>query len=331
MFSFAPLLKPGSTIAFFSSSSPITAQCPTRLQRAITYLTEKGFNILPGSLTGKSDHYRSGSIQERAAEFNALVQNPDVDCIMSTIGGTNTNSILPYIDYELLQRNPKVVVGYSDTTALLLAIYEKANIETYYGPAFVASFGELPPYVDMSYQYFEDITFHNDEVKTLELPEIWTEEYIPWETQDRSKTENKNDVKFLGKGQITGRLIGGNLNTMTGIWGTPYMPEIRDGDILFLEDSLKGIDQVEKLFSLLLLSGVFEKVAAIILGKHEIFDHKGTERTPFEVLREVLADRKIPIIYDFDCCHTHPIITLPIGRSISIDFDMRSVSVMGRG
>jgi len=330
MYSFAPLLKSGSTISFFSASSPITAVCPIRLQRATTYLTEKGFNIIPGNLTGKSDYYRSGSIQERAEEFNALVRNPNIDCIMSTIGGTNTNSILPYIDYDALQRNPKVVVGYSDTTALLLAIYEKTKIETYYGPAFVASFGELPPYVEMTYQYFKDITFHNHEVKLLEIPDIWTEEYIPWETQDRPKSERINDVKFLGKGQISGRLIGGNLNTMTGIWGTPYMPEIKDGDILLLEDSLKGIDQIEKLFSLLLLSGVFEKIAAIILGKHEIFDHKGTERTPFEVLNEVLSGRHIPIVYDFDSCHTHPIITLPIGRTVSIDFDSKSVSVMGR-
>ena len=71
-----------------------------------------------------------------------------IKCIMATIGGMNSNSILPYIDYEAFKRNPKIIIGYSDVTAILLAIYAKTGINTYYGPALVASFGELPPFVD---------------------------------------------------------------------------------------------------------------------------------------------------------------------------------------
>ena len=80
-----------------------------------------GYQLKTGALSGQSDGYRSGSIEERAEELNALIRNPDVRCIMSTIGGSNSNSLLPYIDYEALTRDPKIIIGYSDATAILLA------------------------------------------------------------------------------------------------------------------------------------------------------------------------------------------------------------------
>lgn len=93
-------LKRGDSIGIFSPSSPITNTCPTRFNRSKEYLEQKGFQIIEGSLTGKKDFYRSGSIQERADEFNELIKNPRVKMIMSTIGRMNSNSILPYIDYD---------------------------------------------------------------------------------------------------------------------------------------------------------------------------------------------------------------------------------------
>ena len=116
-----------------------------RFERAKSYLQQKGFHILEGSLTGRYDFYRSGSIQERAEELNVLIRNPNISCIMSTIGGMNSNSILPYIDYDAFLNNPKIMIGYSDATALLLAIYAKTGIPTFYGPALVPSFGEFEP------------------------------------------------------------------------------------------------------------------------------------------------------------------------------------------
>jgi muramoyltetrapeptide carboxypeptidase LdcA involved in peptidoglycan recycling len=100
----------------------------------------------------------------------------------------NSNSILPYIDYEAFKRNPKIIIGYSDVTAILLAIYAQTAITTYYGPALVASFGELLPFVDYTYKYFKEVTMDNTKIPyVFEKPEYWTDEYINWETQDRSK------------------------------------------------------------------------------------------------------------------------------------------------
>jgi len=111
---------------------------------------------------------------------------------MSTIGGMNSNSLLPYIDYEAFKKNPKIIIGYSDVTAILLAIYEQTVINTYYGPALVVSFGELSPFVDSTYRYFKEVAMDKTKIPyVFEIPQYWTDEYVNWETQDRSKQESK--------------------------------------------------------------------------------------------------------------------------------------------
>ena len=322
-------LNAGDSIGIFSPSSPITHSCPKRFERAKEYLQDKGFKIIEGNLTGKYDFYRSGSIKERVEELNELIRNPEVKCIMSTIGGMNSNSILPYIDYEAFKRNPKIIIGYSDVTAILLAIYAQTGINTYYGPALVASFGELSPFVDSTYEYFKEITM--DKIKfpyVFQTPEYWTDEYINWETQDISKEKSVNQWITVYGGVARGRVIGGNLNTIGGIWGSKYMPEIKDGDILFIEDSLIDCATVERSFSLLKVNGVLDRISGIILGKHELFDDLKTGRKPYEILLEVLGDKKLPFIADFDCCHTHPMITLPIGCEIELDATEKKVSII---
>ena len=322
-------LKQGDLIGIFSPSSPITYTCPKRFQRAKKSLENKGFKILEGNLTGKSDFYRSGDIKQRAEELNALIRNPEVKCIMATIGGMNSNSLLPYIDYEAFKKNPKIIIGYSDVTAILLAIYAKTGIKTYYGPAMVASFGEFPPFVDYTYQYFKELLVEETQFPyTLKTPSVWTEEFINWETQDRSKEQIENKLVTVYGGTVRGRVIGGNLNTMQGIWGSEYMPEIKDGDILFIEDSLKDAATIERGFSLLKVSGVLDKVSGIILGKHELFDDSKTGRKPYEILLEVLGNKELPFIAEFDCCHTHPMLTLPIGSEIELDATNKKVTII---
>lgn len=317
------------TIGVFSASAPISATVPSRYARGKKYLEAKGFRVIDGNLCGKSDAYRSGSIRDRADEFNALLHNPQVDIIMSAIGGNNTNSILPYIDYAAFAAHPKPVVGYSDTTALLLALYAQTGVTTYYGPALAASFGEFPPLVDETYESFRRILLDPPASPyTYPMPPRWTDEFIDWATQSRAKTTGQNDWLCIRPGAAQGRLIGGNLNTMEGIFGTPYMPEIREGDILLLEDSAKNASVIERSFSLLKLAGVFNKIGGVILGKHEQYNDLGTGRRPHEILLEVLGDAHFPILADFDCCHTHPMLTMPIGRTVRLDASAKTVTLL---
>ncbi len=322
-------LKSGDGIAVFSPSAPATFTAETRYQRGKKYLQDKGFSFIEGQLTGKSDFYRSGSIKDRAEELNSLIRNPQVQCIMSAIGGSNSNSLLPYIDYEAFKANPKIITGYSDVTAILLAIYAKTGIKTFYGPAVVASFGEFPPFVEDTYEYFADMFCREITLPhSYPTPKFWTEEFINWESQNRGKTPVENQLITVNKGTATGRIIGGNLNTILGIWGSEYMPEIKTGDILFIEDSLKDIATVERSFSHLKINGVFDKVAGIILGKHELFKDLGTGRKPYEVLMEVIGQTTIPILAEFDCSHCHPMLTLPIGAQIELDATNQKVTLI---
>lgn len=325
-----PTLRSGETIAVFSPSYPITAEVPVRYERGRDYLVSRGFTVVEGTLTGKSDHYRSGTIRERVDEVNALIRDPEVRCMMSAIGGTNSNSLLPYLDYEAFADDPKVVIGTSDVTAILLALYAKTGVTTYYGPAMVASFGEFPPLVDVSFERMMDaIGDESPRPLTLPNPQEWTEERIPWLTQDRAKTCQPNQLRTLRPGSAQGRLIGGNLNTMSAIWNTPYMPQIREGDILLIEDSMKDIATVERLFALLKCSNVFDAIGGLILGKHELFDDAGTGRTPSDVLLEVLdGEGAFPILADYDCCHTHPMLTLPIGGQVHLNADEQTVTLL---
>ncbi|MBI6549872.1 hypothetical protein H8A87_14420 [Xenorhabdus sp. VLS] len=103
------------------------------------------------------------------------------------------------------------------------------------------------------------------------------------------------------------------------------MPEIKQGDILLTEDCFEGINEVERAFAHLLLCGIFDRVSEVILGKHEQFDDQGTGRNSLDVLKEVLNGKEIPILADFDCCHTHPMFTMPLGVDLVIDFDSESV------
>lgn len=317
------------TIGVFSSSSPISATVPVRYHRGKEYLESKGIRVRNGNLFGKQDYYRSGSIKERADEFNRLLYDDEVQILMAAIGGNNTNSILPYIDYAYLKQHPKIVIGYSDTTALLLGIYAKTGLVTFYGPALASSFGEFPPFVDMTFDYFRSMIAERVTVPyEYRMPPVWTDEFIGWGEQDRGKAENPNNWVSVMPGVCRGRLIGGNLNTMEGFFGTAYMPKIKKGDILFIEDSLKDACTVERTFSLLKLAGVFDKIGGILLGKHEKFDDNGTGRKPYEILREVLGDCQIPFLAEFDCCHTHPMFTMPIGCRVELDVTNKRITLL---
>lgn len=325
----APRLRKDDVIGIFSPSSPATATAEKRYERGKNYLISKGFRLIEGSLCGKRDFYRSGSIAERVSELNDLIRNPDVRCIMSSIGGMNSNSLLPYIDYEALRNDPKIIIGYSDVTAVLFAIYAQTGLVTYYGPAAVASFGELPPYVDETFNYFESVVTEKESFPyVLPTPRSWTDEFIDWESQDRSKKGMENKLVTVHCGKAEGRLIAGNLNTIEGFWASEYFPKIRKGDILLIEDSLKDAATIERSFAMLKLNGVFDLIGGLVLGKHEQFDDRGSGRKPYEILEEVMGDISIPVLAEFDCCHTHPMLTVPIGSFVLLDADSQQMTIL---
>ena len=319
-------LKKGDKIGIFTPSSPSTVTANKRFQRAKSFIEEKGFVIVEGELTGQSDVYRSGSPKARAEELNKLLRNPDIKMIMSTIGGTNSNSMLPYIDYEAFKDYPKLVVGYSDATAILLALYTKTGNTTYYGPALIPSFGEFEPLVNDTYRYFKQYFMEENKLPyEVPMPPFWSDEPVNWLEKTTEKILYRNEWVTGQSGVAEGRLIGGNVNAMYGFIGSPYFPTIDHGDILLIEDCMKNASVVEKNFAMLKLHGVFEKVGGIILGKHELYDDLGTGKRPLDLLIEQLDGLDIPILAEFDTCHTHPMHPLAIGKKVKLDADAKKV------
>lgn len=320
------MLKRGDTIGVFSPSYPITALAPEAAARAQAYLEGKGFRVKLGKLTGKRDCYRSGTARERAEELNGLLRDPEVRCVMAAMGGMVSNAMLPYLDYQAFGRDPKPVVGHSDVTALLLGLYAKTGHTTYYGPNFVSSFGLEPPFLDFSLESL--VQALSGEGYACPMPPFYADEPTDWEKPFREKEQKPNRWVTVLPGEAEGRLLGGNLNALTGLMGTPYLPEFRQGDILFLEDTEKFAAHAERYFSLLKLRGVLDKAGGILLGKHRQFDDQGTGKAWADILLEVLDGRQVPILADVDCCHTVPMLTLPIGGKVRLDAGRRSVAVL---
>jgi muramoyltetrapeptide carboxypeptidase LdcA involved in peptidoglycan recycling len=291
-----------------------------------------GYEVVEGSCSTKQQSYRSSSIRKRAEEINEFIHNNDIKAIISTIGGTNFNSLLPYIDYEYLREHPKIIMGYSDVTALLLGIYAKTGIVTFYGPAVVPSFGEYPKMLPKGREYFDDVlTLQKQAPYTLDVPAEWTDERIDWNHQTRGKKMRENEGwNCLREGKATGKLIGGNLNTMSGLLASEYFPDIT-GSILFIEDSYKDMALEERLFSMLKVSGVFDKISGLIVGKHEQFDDLQAPFTLDELLVEVIGDRNIPILTNVDIGHTFPSHVFPIGINVELNALERKITFLENG
>ena len=316
---FSPL-KQGDTIGIYSPSKPASVTAKARYERGKARLQALGFIIKEGILTGKSDFYRSGTPRKRAEELNLLLRDPEVKMILPSMGGTNANSMLPYLDYAALKENPKILMGLSDVTAILLAMYAKTGIPVFHGPSVASTFGEFPPFVDLTEHYFKQLFMQNLKLPyQMPIPPFWTDDRINWLEKTTEKTQHENDWITVQAGVAEGRLIGGNINTMYGFIGTAYFPTIEKGDILLLEDTSKTIEVVEKNFAMLKLHGFFDKTSGIILGKHEQYDDLATGRKPYDVLLEQLEGRQIPIIADVDCGHTHPLHAMPLGLRVHID------------
>lgn len=325
-------LRPGDTIGIITPSFPAPDRFPERYERGIAQLKQMGFIVREGSCTHRAEGYRSASIKERASEFNDLLRDPEVKAIISTIGGMNSNSLLPYIDYEALRRHPKIIMGYSDVTALLLACYTKTGVTTFYGPAIVPSFGEYETMFEDGERYVRNVLCLEREAPyPLDVPREWTEEMIDWSTQNRQKTFQPNEGWLcLRDGLAQGKLIGGNLNTMSGFLKSEFFPDV-EGAILFLEDSFKTMADEERSLSMLKLAGVFDQINGLIIGKHEHFDALESPFSFETLLLEVLGDVNFPILTNVDIGHTFPSHVFPIGINVELDATAGTITFLETG
>ena len=175
-----PALKPRDTIAFISPSSRLNHVFPSRVHRAKTFLEslEYRVKIIFSDSTPSNFHE---TVLLRCDEIHSAFQDPEVKAVICTIGGLSANELLPHLDYDLIQANPKIFCGYSDITLLHHAIFSQTGLQTFYGPAAMTQFGEYPKPLDFTLSHFLNV-LQNVGEPTGALPRSieWTEEFRDW-------------------------------------------------------------------------------------------------------------------------------------------------------
>ena len=321
-------LKKGGTIGLVSPSAPLAGLCPHRVEACQKALGDLGFKTRLGEHALSVNGYLAGSAKARAEDINSFFQDPEIDAIMCFIGGYNYNQILPHIDFDSIIVNPKPIVGYSDATILLNAIYVKTGLVSFYGPAGLTQFGEYPAPFEYTKEYFIKVLCNSKPAGIINSSDEWTDEVLNWFTKDdlkRPRFMKKNDgIKFLRKGTAEGILLGGCLASLVRLRGTEFWPNF-NGSILCLEtpegssfDKGYDIAIADAELTDLANSGVFEKVSGVIVGRP--FAMQEDERKAFyDLVYEKTEKNGIPLVIDMDFGHTDPVCTLPIGGNIIID------------
>jgi muramoyltetrapeptide carboxypeptidase len=292
-------LKIGDTIGIVAPSSALRQV--DDLERSIKILEEQGFKLVIGESCGKKYGYLSGSDELRAGDINRMFENSKIDAVFCLRGGYGTPRILDRLDYDVIKKNPKIFIGYSDITAIHIALNQKCDLITFHGPMVASDMlGKFDEFSKKS--YLNAIT----SIKPL----------------GQMNNPIGFDIKSMVPGKARGIIVGGNLSLIAATIGTSYEIDTK-GKILFLEDIEEFTYSVDRMLTQLRLSGKLKDCAGIILGdfknclpQYEDFDH-----TLMQVFNDIIVLAKKPTIYNFMAGHCTPKITIPLGVETLLDAD----------
>jgi muramoyltetrapeptide carboxypeptidase len=312
-----PSLRHGDRVGVFTPSWPAHLLFPEKYQHGLAALRRLGFEVVEGEATRArmSQGYRTASPQDRADEFMRLVRDPGIKALVATMGGLNSSSLIPYLDFDDIRAHPKVICGYSDITSLHLAILQFSGVRTFYGPAVVNSFGEWPDVlVETRASFLEAVSEPQTSPRAFAPPKRWSNHFRDaltdaWRTEPRQYQPNPG-WRALRQGTASGQTIVANLETLLAAAGTPYFPDLT-GKVLVIEDLNGSLGTEERAFRQLERMGSFDVIAGLVVGKPERSDQDGTPFTLDDLVLEIVGpQRSFPIITNFDCGHTHPMLTI---------------------
>lgn len=334
-------LKPGDTIASVSLSwgGAGDPDINWRYLQGKSRLEEVfGLKVVEMGTTLKGSDYVYNHPEERARDLMDAFNDPNVKGIFSCIGGDDSIRMLPYIDYESIRKNPKVFLGYSDTTITHL-ICNKAGISSFYGPSILAEMAENVEMHKYTVDWIKRCLFENDEIGRIQPPELWTSERLPWEEGNkdtkRKMLPNTSYELLQGEGIVRGRLFGGCVEVLEMAKGTEIWPDLETfkGVILFLETS-EDMPIPENLLYALRnygAQGILNQISGMIFGKPY---HNKYYAEYKEVIRKVLKEyslESLPVLYNLSFGHTSPMIVLPYGAIAEINCTHHSFSVLESG
>lgn len=305
-------MKKAFVIAPSKSLSIVTKE---NIEIATKKLNSIGFEVLfSKNVYSDNNEYHCGSINERIEDINYAFKS-DSEIIFTAMGGYNCNQLLPYIDYELIKQNPKIICGFSDVTALLVAIYAKTGVKTYYGPHF-SSFGMIHG-IDYTVDNF--IKIIKNKRNSIESSKTYRDD--PWYKDQKKINEIKNEgLVVINKGITYGNILGGNLCTLNLLQGTEYMPKMKDIVLFIEDDDLSGKDflyEFDRNLESLLQTDIGKNLKGIVVGRCQLKSEMNTEKWHILFNRDRFKD--IPIIINANFGHTTPIFTFPIGGYARIE------------
>lgn len=246
-----PIIPGQTTIGVVSPASPV--KDPATFTAGVDYLRSLGFTVKTIRTEFPADGYLAGTDEERVQELNAFLRDPDVQAIVCVRGGYGCLRILQDIDYDAARATPKLLVGYSDITALQLALYARAGVPSISGPMVSTEWAVLP---------------RDDETLFFELARGHTPSPL--------LGPSGNALKGLKPGDATGTLLGGNLSVLVRLIGTPYLPSL-EGAILFIEDIGEAAYRIDGMLAQLRLAGIWDRLGGLVLG--EFTESTSTDRT----------------------------------------------------
>jgi muramoyltetrapeptide carboxypeptidase len=301
-----PRLAPGATIGVVAPASPPSD--PAKIDRGILYLLSRGYRVVRGESLDARMGYLSGEDALRARDLTGMFGNPEIGAIFCTRGGYGTARILDLLDYRLIARHPKILVGFSDITALHMALLRRSRLLSFAGPMVAA---EMEKGMD----------------------ESTSAAFWPLMASPRANVRLAPDFlassRTMRGGRAEGTLIGGNLAVLMSLMGTPYEPRW-DGSILFMEDVGENVYKIDRMLAQLRNAGVLRRIAGTLLGTFTAIPEDEPNRELWDVLEEYLLPTGIPVLADIPFGHIVPKMTLPMGARIRLDAGRRSLAVLHR-
>lgn len=304
-----PRLKPGDTVGLINPAGATFH--PLDVAIAEETLAALGLKMKAGKHLLDRYGYLAGTDQARADDVNAMFANPDIDAIFTLRGGWGCNRILDLLDYKSIGKHPKIIMGYSDITSLLLAINGKTGMITFHGPVGISTWNE----------------YSTDFVKRLLFEGLAFVMENPKEIGD-NLTQTKDRILTITPGKASGKLLGGNLSVLTSMVGSDYLPDFKN-NILFLEEVGEDIYRVDRMLTQLKLAGILEELSGFVFGKCS--DCDSSESYGSLTLEEVLDDHikplGIPAWYGSMIGHITNKFTIPLGTKSIIDADDGTITL----
>lgn len=333
------MLKKGDKIAIVSLSSGMLGD-----EKFIHkyYIAKKrleddfGLEVItmPNALKGSEFIYEHP--EARAQDLMDAFKDESIKGIFCAIGGDDSVRLLPYIDYEIIRNNPKIFMGYSDTTVNHFMM-KKANLVSFYGPSVICEFGEYVKMFDYTKEAVEKILFSDCENYEIKSSEVWSNDFVSWKEENMNiakKTipeEHRYEV-LQGSGVVTGELLGGCIDVFPMIVGTEIWPtkdEWKD-KILLLETSEEkpSPDLVTYYLRNLGAQGIFDVIKGIVVGKPQDEMYYEEYKDVYKKVLKEFKKEELPILYNINIGHAYPTGLLPLGTSIQVDFNNKRICLL---